>query len=80
MKSPKNTYLSQINDYYNKNLSSHVLIELGATPRYLVNYGVPELPLVMQQSTLTKCIRKATGSRSAHNLSRNIIEHTYTSI
>lgn len=74
MKYPKNTYLSQINDYYNRSLSSHVLIELGATPKYLVNYGVPELPLVMQQSTLTKCIRKNTGSRSAHNLPRNIIE------
>lgn len=74
MKSPGNTYLNQINNYYNRSLSSHVLIELGSTPEYLFDYGVPDLPLVMQQSTLTKCIRKTTGSRSAHNLSRNIIE------
>lgn len=74
MKSPRNTYLSQINDYYNRRLSSYALIELGATPKYLINYGIPELPLVMKQSTLTKCVRKPTGSRSAHELSRDIIE------
>ena len=49
MKSPRNTYLSQINDYYNRRLSSYTLIELGATPKYLINYGVPELPLVIKQ-------------------------------
>lgn len=74
MKSPRNTYLNQINDYYNRSLSSHVLIELGSTPGYLINYGVPDLPLVIKQSTLTKCVRKSTGSRSAHELSRDIIE------
>lgn len=74
MKSPGNTYLNQINDYYNRSLSSHVLIELGSTPGYLINYGVPDLPLVIKQSTLTKCVRKSTGSRSAHELSRDIIE------
>lgn len=36
--------------------------------------GAPDLPIVMQQSTLTKCIRQATRSRSAHNLPRNVIE------
>lgn len=30
--------------------------------------------MVMQQSTVTKCVRKSTGSRSAHELSRDIIE------
>lgn len=38
----KNTYLNQINDYFNIKLSSHLLIELGASPEYLVNYGVPK--------------------------------------
>lgn len=74
MKHSKNTYLEQIDNYYNRKLKSYSLIELGMTPKCLVEYGVPELPLVMRQGTLTKCVRKPTGSRSAHELPRNVIE------
>lgn len=74
MNNTKDTYLEQINKYYDRKLSSHALISLGITPELLKKFGAPDLPLVMQQSTLTKCIRKPTGSRSAHELSRNIIE------
>lgn len=74
MNNTKDTYLEQINKYYNRKLSSHSLITFGMTPELLKKFGAPDLPLVMQQSTLTKCIRKPTGSRSAHELSRNIIE------
>lgn len=70
----KKTYAEQIEAYYNRTLSSHKLIEFGMTPDILQKYGAPKLPLVMQQSTLTKCTRKVTGSRSAHELSRDIIE------
>lgn len=70
----KKSYIKQIEQYYNRNISSHELIELGMTPDILLKYGAAKLPLVMQQSTLTKCIRKQTGSRSAHNLPRSIIE------
>lgn len=70
----KQAYLEQIDKYYRKNLSSHLLIELGSTPPILQAYGAPVLPMVMQQSTLTKCIRQNTGSRSAHNLPRKVIE------
>lgn len=44
------------------------------TPDILVKFGAPKLPLIVLQSTLTKCTRKPIGSRSAHELSRNIIE------
>lgn len=68
------SYYKQITQYYNRHLPSHLLVNLGTTPDILCDFGAPKLPLVIQQSTLTKCIRKKTGSRSAHNLSRNIIE------
>ncbi len=42
--------------------------------KYLQQIGVPDLQLVMKTSTLHKCIRKPKGSRSAHNLKREIIE------
>lgn len=70
----KEKYTRQINAYYSKKLSSHAVIEFGSTPELLKRYGAPELPLVIQQSTLTKCIRKNTGSRSAHDLPRTVIE------
>lgn len=73
-KTDKQKYLKQIDAYYSKQLSSHAIIELGMTPKSLQELGAPALPLIIQQSTVTKCIRKSTGSRSAHELSRDIIE------
>lgn len=67
-------YLEQIDKYYRKKLKSHDLIQLGKTPKLLIQFGAPKLPMVIQQSTVTKCIRKPSGSRSAHDLPRNIIE------
>ena len=40
----------------------------------LQELGAKELPLVLKQSNLRKCIREPSGSRSAHQLSREIIE------
>ena len=74
VKKGKHDYLDQIDAYYSGQLSSHEVIEMGITPNILQEYGASELPLVMQQSTLTKCVRKATGSRSAHELTRDTIE------
>ena len=68
------TYLEQLDKYYKKELKSYLTIELGITPDILTQFGASKLPLVMLQSTLTKCTRKVTGSRSAHELPRNIIE------
>ena len=73
-KTDKQKYLEQIEAYYSRRLSSHTIIELGMPTKILQEFGAPDLPLVMQQSTVTKCIRKSTGSRSAHELSRDIIE------
>lgn len=70
----KEKYTRQIDAYYKKRLRSYEMIELGETPEVLVQRGVPKLPLVMKQSTLTKCVRKNTGSRSAHDLPRSVIE------
>lgn len=74
VKTDRQKYLEQIDAYYSRRLSSHAIIELGMTPKILQEFGAPDLPLVMQQSTVTKCVRKSTGSRSAHELSRDIIE------
>lgn len=70
----KDIYAAQIEAYYSKTLPTYKLIRLGGTPEILKVYGAPDLPVVMLQSTLTKCIRQETGSRSAHNLPRNVIE------
>lgn len=70
----KQSYLEQIDKYYNRKLSRFDFILVGTTPDILVAYGAARLPLIIQQSILTKCIRKQTGSRSAHELSRDIIE------
>lgn len=70
----KQAYLEQIDKYYRHSLSRFDVIQLGMTPEILVSYGAQKLPIIMQQSVLTKCIRKKTGSRSAHEISRNIIE------
>lgn len=74
MNSADKSYLEQIDKYYSRKLSSNDLITLGTTPEILVMFGASVLPLVMQQSTLTKCVRKNTGSRSAHELPRSVIE------
>lgn len=73
-KTDQQKYLEQIDAYYSRRLSSHEIVKLGMTPKILQEFGAPDLPLVMQQSTVTKCVRKSTGSRSAHELSRDIIE------
>lgn len=70
----KEKYTRQIDAYYKKRLRSYEMLSLGETPEVLTQRGVPKLPLVMKQSTLTKCVRKSTGSRSAHDLPRSVIE------
>lgn len=70
----ENTYLEQVEKFYNRKLQSHALIELGMTPRILIQHGASDIPLIIKQSTLTKCIRRSTGSRSAHELPRKVIE------
>lgn len=74
VKTDKQKYLEQIERYYCHKLRSFDLICIGTTPDILVKYGVRKLPLVVRQSTITKCIRTHKGSRSAHELPRNIIE------
>lgn len=74
VKTDKQKYLEQIDKYYRHKLRTFDLIYIGMTPDILVKYGARRLPIVVQQSTITKCIRSRTGSRSAHEMPRNIIE------
>lgn len=71
----KQSYLEQIDKYYSHKLGRFDFIYIGSTPDTLVRYGAERLPIIMQQSILTKCIRQHTGSRSAHELTRDIIEN-----
>ena len=66
--------MEQIDKYYRHKLRTFDLIYIGMTPDILVKYRAHRLPIVVQQSTITKCIRSRTGSRSAHEMPRNIIE------
>ncbi len=70
----KQSYLKQIDKYYKHRLKSFELIYVGTTPDILIAYGAEKLPMTIRQSILTKCTRKQTGSRSAHELPRDIIE------
>lgn len=67
-------YLEQIEKYYQKQLQTNREISLGRTPEVLQRLGAKDLPLIMKQSTLNKCIREKKGSRSAHQLDRTLIE------
>lgn len=67
-------YLEQIDAYYNKKLKSNVIITVLDTPKYLQELGLNDVPIIMKQRTLQKCIRKAHGSISAHGLDRKMIE------
>ncbi len=67
-------YLEQIDKFYKGQLGSERVIQMGKTPDILLSLGVRQLPMVMKQSTLRKCIREPRGSRSAHQLGREIIE------
>lgn len=71
----RKSYLKQIDQFYSHRLNRFASIYVGTTPDVLVSYGAPKLPFVIRQSILTKCIRKATGSRSAHELPRDVIEN-----
>lgn len=68
------SYLEQINKFYNKSLKSYQVIKVTDTPDYLIELGAEALQIIIKQSTLTKCIRPPKGSRSAHDLDRNIVE------
>lgn len=68
------TYQEQIGKFYRNQLPSNREITVGNTPKMLQELGAKELPLVLKQSNLRKCIREPSGSRSAHQLSREIIE------
>lgn len=50
-------YLEQIDAYYNKKLKSNVIITVLDTPKYLQELGLNDVPIVMKQRTLQKCIR-----------------------
>lgn len=67
-------YLEQVDAYYNKRLKSNVIITVSDTPEYLQKLGLNDIPIIMKQKTLQKCIRKPHGSISAHELDRKMIE------
>ncbi|MCM1539602.1 MAG: hypothetical protein NC254_14540 [bacterium] len=70
----RESYLDQIEEYYQKRLPTNREIRLGNTPKVLLRLGAKDLPLIMRQSNLHKCIRDPKGSRSAHQIDRKIIE------
>lgn len=74
VKTDKQKYLEQIEQFYSGKLKSNQVIRIGDTPECLSKVGVMTLPIVMKQSTLAKCIREPKGSRSAHGLERTMIE------
>lgn len=70
----KDKYKKQIDRFYKGQFHRTEMINIGSTPDLLCNLGVKKLPLVMTQSNLRKCIREPHGSRSAHQIGREIVE------
>lgn len=68
------SFLEQIDKFYKSQLRSDALIYMGDTPKVLQDLGAEDLPLVMKQSVLRKCIRESRGSRSAHDIPRAVVE------
>lgn len=68
------SYQEQIEKYYQKRLPTNWEIRIGNTPEVLLQLGAKDLPLIMKQSNLNKCIREKRGSRSAHQIERTLIE------
>lgn len=71
----KENYREQIDKFYRGTLNKYDVIFLGYPSERLVEIGFKKLPIIMKQSTLKKCIREARGSRSAHELGRDLIEN-----
>lgn len=67
-------YQEQLDKYFSGRLKSNEIIHVGSTPEYLVKLGASMLDIVMKQKTLIKCTRDHKGSRSAHELSRQMME------
>ena len=67
-------YQNQIDMFYRNKLPTSSEIKLGNTPEVLLKFGAKELPLIIKQSSLRKCIREPKGSRSAHQIDRAIVE------
>ncbi|MCM1104231.1 MAG: hypothetical protein NC409_08995 [Clostridium sp.] len=48
----RESYLDQIEEYYQKRLPTNREIRLGNTPKVLLRLGAKDLPLIMRQSFL----------------------------
>ena len=72
VKAGKQDYLERIDQFYRRSLpGNREIIVLQYTPKYLIQLGAKQLPIVIKQSILSKCIRHPKGSRSAH-MEKNI--------
>lgn len=71
----KESFQEQIDRFYQNKLPSSREIRIGKTPEILQKIGARDLPLIMKQSNLRKSIREPKGSRSAHQIGREVIEN-----
>lgn len=69
-------YEKQIERFYQGKLPSSEIIHIGMTPAILKEKiaHVKELPIIMSQSNLRKCIRAQSGNKTGHGITRDIIE------
>lgn len=69
-------YLDKIDKFYQKKLNRYELITIGNTPKILQKLGAQDKPIQISQKTLNKITREPVEgtSKSAHNLSREIVE------
>lgn len=63
VKTGKHDYLDRIDQFYRRSLpSNREIVVLRYTPKYLIQLGAKQLPIVIKQSVLSKCIRPPKGS------------------
>lgn len=67
------SFQEQIERFYCRKMTSNEYLQIGYPSHSLLTFGVKDLPIIMKQSTLSKCMRKTRGSKSGHNLSKELI-------
>lgn len=71
----KSRYLNQVDRFYKGLMRRAEIFDFGNTPEILQRLGIQPHSLRMKQGNFRKCTRAPRGSRSAHSLSRNIMEN-----
>jgi hypothetical protein len=67
-------YKQQLSRFYKGELGRYEAFSFGLPPQILVKHGMPNLEIIMTQSTARKSTRSDAKKRTGHNISRQIMK------